>query len=187
MACDASPRPYQNTFKRQNVGTTRWCRDAGRASDRKGLFRRHRPAPHTLLWSEGGITPDDAGEGGRARGVILDRRRVERGPLRLIDSCITQLKAQGPSRTCNESKEEEGGGGADLARAHAGHDRARNQVSFPPHDRCTPPPPSEQRERARESERERERASERAREKEREREREREREIERARESRFQA
>jgi len=27
--------------------------------------------------------------------------------LRLIDSCITQLKAQGPSRTCKESKEEE--------------------------------------------------------------------------------
>jgi len=26
--------------------------------------------------------------------------------LRLIDSCITQLKAQGPYRTCNESKEE---------------------------------------------------------------------------------
>ena len=26
--------------------------------------------------------------------------------LRLIDSCITQLKAQGPSRTCDESKEE---------------------------------------------------------------------------------
>jgi hypothetical protein len=25
----------------------------------------------------------------------------------LIDSCITQLKAQGPSRTCSESKEEE--------------------------------------------------------------------------------
>ena len=24
--------------------------------------------------------------------------------LRLIDFCITQLKAQGPSRTCNESK-----------------------------------------------------------------------------------
>ena len=32
--------------------------------------------------------------------------------LRLIDSCITQLKAQGPSRTCNESKEEEDGVGA---------------------------------------------------------------------------
>ena len=30
-----------------------------------------------------------------------------RGGLVLIDSCITQLKAQGPSRTCNESKEEE--------------------------------------------------------------------------------
>jgi len=27
--------------------------------------------------------------------------------VRLIDSCITHLKAQGPSRTCNESKEEE--------------------------------------------------------------------------------
>ena len=27
--------------------------------------------------------------------------------LRLIDSCITQLKAQAPSRTCNESKKEE--------------------------------------------------------------------------------
>jgi len=27
--------------------------------------------------------------------------------LRIIDSCITQLKAQGPSRTCNESNEEE--------------------------------------------------------------------------------
>ena len=27
--------------------------------------------------------------------------------LRLIDPCITQLKAQGRSRTCNESKEEE--------------------------------------------------------------------------------
>jgi len=33
---------------------------------------------------------------------------TEAGPyLRLMDSCITQLKAQGPSRTCNESKEEE--------------------------------------------------------------------------------
>ena len=26
--------------------------------------------------------------------------------LRLVDACITQLRAQGPSRTCNESKEE---------------------------------------------------------------------------------
>ena len=43
------------------------------------------------------------------------RHRLGRGAcseagsyLRLIDSCITQLKARGPSRTCNESKEEEG-------------------------------------------------------------------------------
>ena len=27
--------------------------------------------------------------------------------LRLIDSCITQVKAQGPARTCKESKEAE--------------------------------------------------------------------------------
>ena len=27
--------------------------------------------------------------------------------LRLVDSCITQLKAQGSSRTCNAIKEEE--------------------------------------------------------------------------------
>ena len=33
--------------------------------------------------------------------------------LRLIDSCITQLKAQGASRTCNESKEEEDEFGGD--------------------------------------------------------------------------
>ena len=32
--------------------------------------------------------------------------RVGSWYLRLIDSCISQLKAQGPSRTCNESKEE---------------------------------------------------------------------------------
>ena len=40
------------------------------------------PAPATVTWSTTGSY------------------------LRLIDSCITQLKAQGPSRTCNESKEE---------------------------------------------------------------------------------
>jgi len=33
--------------------------------------------------------------------------RLSGSYLRLIDSCITQLKAQGPSRTCNESKAEE--------------------------------------------------------------------------------
>ena len=33
---------------------------------------------------------------------------VEAGSyLRRIDSCITQLKGQGPSRTCDESQEEE--------------------------------------------------------------------------------
>ena len=36
-----------------------------------------------------------------------NRRASRRSYLRIIDSCITQLKAQEPSRTCNESKEEE--------------------------------------------------------------------------------
>ena len=36
--------------------------------------------------------------------------------LRLTDSCITQLRAQGPSRTCNESTEE----GEGLAQDHLG-------------------------------------------------------------------
>ena len=44
----------------------------------------------------------------RVRGVqTLRLEPVQGSYLRLIDSCITQLKAQGPSRTCNESQEEE--------------------------------------------------------------------------------
>ena len=38
---------------------------------------------------------------------LREELRWVRWDLRLIDSCITQLKVQGPSRTCNESKEEE--------------------------------------------------------------------------------
>ena len=34
--------------------------------------------------------------------------------MRLIVSCITQLKAQGPSRNCNESKKEEEEEGGNL-------------------------------------------------------------------------
>jgi len=50
------------------------------------------------------------------------RRDAEAGSyLRLMDSCITQLKAQGPSRTCNESQEEEGmqGGPTDTVTDYA--------------------------------------------------------------------
>ena len=39
--------------------------------------------------------------------------------LRRIVSCVTQLKAQGPSRTCNNSKEEEEEGGRDSGPGHA--------------------------------------------------------------------
>ena len=41
--------------------------------------------------------------------------------LRRIDSCITQHKAQGPSRTCNESKEEDLLASADVAAAFLHH------------------------------------------------------------------
>ena len=39
--------------------------------------------------------------------VLLEDLSSVGSYLRLIDSCITQRKALGPSRTCNESKEEE--------------------------------------------------------------------------------
>jgi len=42
-----------------------------------------------------------------------------RSYLRLIDSCITQLKAHGPSRTCNESQEEVRGRDLPLGRARS--------------------------------------------------------------------
>ena len=54
--------------------------------------------------------------------------------LRLIDSCITQLKAQGPSRTCNESKEE----GASAAYPHR---HSSSVLAWPPwlaHIACYP-------------------------------------------------
>jgi len=51
-----------------------------------------------------------SGGGGRVRNFDFTEMccGTEAGSyLRLVDSCITQLKAQGPSRTCHESKEEE--------------------------------------------------------------------------------
>ena len=65
----------------------------------------------------GGHTADAGGARAHPHRVGRDacrpRRRARSHPgvqgsyLRRIDSCITQLKAQVPSRTCNESKEEE--------------------------------------------------------------------------------
>ena len=68
-----------------------------------------------------GLATGREGGGAHQEGDIDHRREKHRAHLplvvteagsylRLIDSCITQLKAQGPSRTCNESKEEEEGG-----------------------------------------------------------------------------
>ena len=50
--------------------------------------------------------------------IVVHTSEAERDYLRLIDSCITQLKAQGTFRTCNESKEEDlvaGAGGEAFA------------------------------------------------------------------------
>ena len=50
----------------------------------------------------------DASRSGLLIGSSGFRRGSEAGSyLRLIDSCIAQLKAQGPFRNCHESKEEE--------------------------------------------------------------------------------
>jgi len=49
-----------------------------------------------------------SGEGSSKSKQVPSTCGTEAGSyLRHIDSCITQLKAQGPSRTCNESKGEE--------------------------------------------------------------------------------
>ena len=70
--------------------------------------------------------------------------------LRLIDSCITQLKAQGPSRTSNESKEEAspfwvagpGGGGVAATIARISHYRGtsliRKRLPLGPYTRTMP-------------------------------------------------
>jgi len=52
--------------------------------------------------------------------------------LRLIDSCITQLKAQGPSRTCDESQEEAPAGGVRAAAnmAHITQPRPDSGLGF---------------------------------------------------------
>jgi len=42
----------------------------------------------------------------------------------LTDSCITQLKAQGPCRTCNESKEEEEGTCGDVLTGEASPEKS---------------------------------------------------------------
>ena len=57
------------------------------------------------------IARGDSDGDGQLSMAELDRMFAAPPPrsshLRLIDSCITQLKAQGPARTCNESREEE--------------------------------------------------------------------------------
>jgi len=51
--------------------------------------------------------------------------------LRLIDSCATQLKAQGPSRTCNKSKKKKKG--SDLQLLHRNEQRFRGGLVFKAH------------------------------------------------------
>ena len=60
---------------------------------------------------------------------VPPRGTARTADLRLIDSCITQLKAQRPSRTCNASKEEE----EDLGLHGASHLGLRR---VPPRDRA---------------------------------------------------
>jgi len=48
------------------------------------------------------------GWGLEKKGWGADEKERGGSYLRLIDSCITQLKDQGPYRTCNESQKKEG-------------------------------------------------------------------------------
>ena len=54
---------------------------------------------------KGNMMPENT-ERGMALPENTERDVMRCQTMQLIDSCITQLKAQGPSRTCNESKEE---------------------------------------------------------------------------------
>ena len=60
-----------------------------------------------MQWFRGGLVFEALCSGSEA-GSYLRRSGSEAGSyLRRKDSCITQLKAQGTSRTCNESEQEE--------------------------------------------------------------------------------
>ena len=54
-----------------------------------------------------GLVREREGESGGGPRLVVWCGTEADSYARLIDSCITQLKAQGPSRTCTESKEEE--------------------------------------------------------------------------------
>jgi len=65
---------------------------------------------NSYQWSEDNLTETDlalAGREGANHSTEMCSGSEAGSYLRLIGSCITQLKAQGPSRSCNESKEEE--------------------------------------------------------------------------------
>jgi len=87
----------------------RWCYSVGRIQSSSELKPRvikprRGPIPGRCYLHTGSVY-----EGTNlTTWVTTGRLPSEAGSyLRSIDSCITQLKAQGPSRTCNESKEEE--------------------------------------------------------------------------------
>jgi len=76
------------------------------------------PTPYNAAWREVSARQLTGGCGTEAGSY-----------LRLTDFCITHLKARGPSRTCNESKEEEEAG---VHRRHEGlHERLLLQALMP--------------------------------------------------------
>ena len=72
-------------------------------------IRQSRPDFQVKVLSTFYAVPSSLESGLAGRGEAGPRVTEAGSYLRLIDSCITQLKAQGPSGTCNESKEEEEG------------------------------------------------------------------------------
>jgi len=100
---------------------------------RKPVHDRHNPVFH-LGGSHRSLCPWFPGRRSRSAGWAACNDAVRAGSyLRLIDSCITHLKARGPSRTCNEREEEEDEGSATQAGSDESHSRAgswRAQVIF---------------------------------------------------------
>jgi len=93
-----------------------------------GLSKRFWYKPYPLLGVPTAISPGYPGKKSTSRAW-------NGSYLRPIDSCITQLKAQEPSRTCNESKEE---GMAPVRFVRQNLLPGRLEAVYPPHEKHPP-------------------------------------------------
>ena len=100
----ASERERENESERTSEGDRE--RDSERARERQGEGGGGRERERESARARERERESES-EGGSERCVNADEAAMCAPAPRLIDSCVTRLKAQGPSRTCDESKEEE--------------------------------------------------------------------------------